>query len=137
MRGQYALGGLTTGYGFARRGAPNGGVLLGSEVSFVNLTRDLYWFGAYADGLYDFGAGEGRFSVGPEVGVAFFGLDGGYLAVVGPGGTQHGFTVRPLLTCGLASAYVRYGQVVTGTDDRFGEVGLLVKLPFFEQHPRD
>lgn len=64
---------------------------VGAEVSLVAF-NDGPWSGGYLDARYDFGAEEGRISVGPELGYAMFGLDAGVYRRIGPGPDQWGTT---------------------------------------------
>lgn len=109
------------------------GVVLGGEVSAAYLSvRDLMWWaGAYADVLYDFGTEATRFSVGPEVGLSVFGLDVGYLGVVDDqDGYASGLQVRGVVTIGFMAVYGRWGHVFGDVGEHdFGEVGLLIKAP--------
>lgn len=71
-------------------GSSRGGIL-GGEVSVAQMRHGL-WFGAYADALRDFGRKTSLASVGGEVGVAFFGVDAGYVRDFGAGAS--GYRVR-------------------------------------------
>src|SRR5690606_27318542 len=106
FEGTYGLSGIATGFSFAP-----GGYYIGGEVSIVRQFREFTWLGAYIDGVYDFGRDQSRFSVGPEFGWSAIGIDGGFLITHDSGGTRMGFTVRPLLTMGVVSAYVRASHV--------------------------
>jgi hypothetical protein len=87
------------------------------------------WLGLYADLLRDTGSDTTRMSVGPELGTALIGVDGGLLAEVG-GDTRWGVTVRPVLTVGLVSLYGRWGHFADDLrDPDFFEAGLLLKVP--------
>lgn len=108
-----------------------GGFTLGGEVSAVAATDSYLWYGAYVDGLYDFGASETRLSIGPEFGYLIFGVDGGYLLAASAEGQRHGVSVRPLLTFGLVAAYSRLGVLFGDRGDTFGEAGVLLKLPLW------
>src|SRR5262249_37935169 len=106
-----------------------GGFVLGGEASIVRF--DGAWMGAYTDALWDFGADEFRFSVGPEIGIAFLGVDLGYLGTVSGDEYHHGVAVRGLLTLSLVGFYARWGHQFA-RDERspdFGEVGALLKVP--------
>lgn len=123
FEGTYGLSGITTGFSFGP-----GGYYIGGEVSIVKQFREFTWLGAYIDGVYDFGRDQSRFSIGPEFGWSAIGIDGGFLITHDSGGTQMGFTVRPLLTMGVVSAYVRASHVFDpGTT--WLETGLLLKYP--------
>jgi hypothetical protein len=107
------------------------GALLGAEVSVVHLSDEkLIWLGGYVDGVYDTARSVGRFSVGPELGWTFFGIDGGLLAQVGGARVDPGVVVRPVVTIGWLGLYARYGHVFSGDAlEDFGDVGLLLKYP--------
>lgn len=126
LQGVYLMPGASVGARFA--GEDGAGLLLGGEVSLVSQNVNFFWFGAYVDGVYDFAAEGTRISLGPELGWSAFGLDAGYVFESGPGRQTHGVAVRPMLTIGLASLYVR-GVQQFGDSDRFVELGLLFKYP--------
>ena len=129
--GEYAPIGMNAGYGFGRAGAKDG-LLVGVEASYVRNLDNLVWYGAYSDGVYDRSAAEARLSLGPEFGWMFLGIDGGYLVAIGKERVEHGFTVRPMLTTGVVTLYARGGVLLTGAEDRFAEVGALVKWPLWK-----
>lgn len=129
FEGKYVLAGPTLGASLARDGQPAAAsFLLGGEVSAVRATPSLWWYGLYADGVYDWGGDEGRFSIGPEFGWLIFGLDAGYLWSTTARGGGHGLSLRPVVTMGLLGAYYRFGWIFADSD-RFGEAGVLLKLP--------
>jgi hypothetical protein len=102
---------------------------VGVEASLVHVeTPSLFWLGAYTDLLYDFGASSPRASLGPEMGVGAVGLDGGVLVEHAAGVTRYGFVLRPVLTLSWVALTGRIGWV-GASNDRFGEVGLLFKIP--------
>jgi hypothetical protein len=102
---------------------------LGAEVSAVNVS-DAFWVGAYVDAAHAFSLDETRLSLGPELGVRFLGLDGGYLASFGrEPSPQHGVTVRPMLTFGVVTAYFRSSWLLGAHADWLGELGVLLKVP--------
>jgi hypothetical protein len=83
-----------------------------------------------ADGVWDASSGALRFSTGPEIGLGPYGIDAGYLMRIDGGELRHGFTIRPIMTIGIASIAGRYGHVF-GADRgaHFGEVSVLLKFP--------
>lgn len=110
------------------------GVVLGAEASAARVAAawrvPTFWRGAYVDGLYDFGARRGRVGVGPEIGVAFLGLDAGFVAQLGDGALRPGFAVRPMLTVGLVTLYARFVDVPgDSVVNRTWELGALFKWP--------
>jgi hypothetical protein len=90
----------------------------------------ILWYGGYADGVGDASSGALRFSTGPEIGLGPYGIDAGYLMRIDGGELRHGFTIRPIMTIGIASIAGRYGHVF-GADRgaHFGEVSVLLKFP--------
>lgn len=127
----YVPVGVNVGYSLNRSLSPNNGGLLGLEASVVDFYEGR-WYGAYADAVVDFASDEVRCTLGPELGLAILGIDGGYLFTDSPQGTQHGFVVRPMFAFGWVTAYTRFGIVLTPPKDKFGEVGLLLKFPLWE-----
>jgi hypothetical protein len=109
------------------------GLALGPELSFAYQPEmGGFWVGGYVDAKYDFGSQEGRISAGPELGVAFFGVDGGLYRRVGSGPDQFGLQVRALLTMGVFALYGGYGATLAGAgaqSSNFFEVGLMAKYP--------
>jgi hypothetical protein len=108
------------------------GFLFGGEVSAVYHSHDPHplWAGGYVDVLRDFGAGSTRFSIGPEFGWAFVGIDAGYLGQIRKGVYHHGFVGRFMLSIGLVTAYARWGHLFDDPTERnFGEFGALLKFP--------
>ena len=113
---------------------------IGADVS-LPLTTGLAWAGPYTDVLYD---GDFRWTIGPEFGLLFFGVDGGYLLEQTESGTGSGYVIRPTLTFPIPirkergtravdgllvlTAYWRYGKNVRFDSD-YSEVGLLWKFP--------
>jgi hypothetical protein len=103
--------------------------VLGGELSFVNVS-DALWIGAYLDAGHAFSVDETRVSFGPELGIRFLGLDGGYVATFGADASpQHGIAVRPMLTFGIVTAYFRSSWLLGEHADWVGELGLLLKGP--------
>jgi hypothetical protein len=133
----FFLTGVTLGA--ALHDASDNGFLLGAEVSgglvFEKWTDESgkgtpIWFGGYLDALYDFGSDATRFSIGPEVGAWYLGLDGGLVRELEEPG-RYGFAIRPALTVGFASLFVRYTHFFESTpEDTHVEVGVLLKYPF-------
>lgn len=107
------------------------GLAVGAEASAVCLLGNLQWAGAMADVVYDVDARRARMSAGPEIGLLFFTLDGGFVVDVGDGSTGVGAVVRPMLSLGFVHAYARWGWLAgDAPDPRFREVGVLLKWPF-------
>jgi hypothetical protein len=126
--GWYSLVGANVGMSVLAR--QSNGAVLGAEASIVHLSRDVFWAGGYVDALHDTSWGAQRISIGPELGAAIFGIDGGYLMQIDHGSIEHGFVVRPLITFGVLALYGRYGHLFIGDGrDDFGELGLLLKYP--------
>lgn len=123
FEGTYALGGISTGVTFAPAG-----FVLGAELSLVRQTQEFAWFGAYVDGVYDFGRDQIRFSMGPELGWSAFGLDAGYLLALDDVGAHSGITARPLLSIGYVSAFGRVSHLFD-VGQTWLEAGLLLKYP--------
>ena len=116
--------------GVAGLGSTSKGAVLGAEASIVRVPKDFGgWFGAYADGGYITGRSAARFSAGPEVGRAVFGLDGGVLYVVDHGQNRVGFCLRPMLTIGFLSVYGRWDHLISGGGGNDGQLGVLLKYP--------
>jgi hypothetical protein len=130
--------GLNAGGVVHRDPVPTGSVI-GAEVSAVVATVDRVasipfdvgaWKGGYADVLWDTGSDRVRMSLGPEIGWAFFGLDGGPLLQIGGGAVHPGFATRVLVTLGFVSTYVRMGGVAGDHSAQpFTEFGALLKYP--------
>ena len=125
--------GINVGAGLHDNGAPTGAVF-GGEASAalvaVAWKVPTFWRGGYVDGLYDFGTKRARFSIGPEAGFAFLGIDGGFVVQTGDGAVRPGFAVRPLLTFGIVSAYARFVDIPGDpVVDQTWELGALVKWP--------
>jgi hypothetical protein len=100
----------------------------GLELSLVH-NDEFSWQGAYADVVRDFASERTRVSIGPEIGEAFLGIDGGYLLDTGKGVTRHGFCVRPMFSLGFVMIYGRLGQLFGSEHETLGEIGLLFKYP--------
>jgi hypothetical protein len=130
--------GLSTGYSLHDTG-PNG-ALLGPELSVVHITSGAIWYGGYADFVWDLGSDRQRLSIGPEFGLMFFGIDGGYVLEQGDK-LRHGVAIRPLLTIALISVGFRGVKVFGDGGETLGEISVLVKLPFpvaqTSEHYRD
>lgn len=125
----WTLVGANFGYAATLGNRGPAGVLLGGEISKAHLGRT-FWYGGYADALYDRDAARTRLSFGPEVGFGVVGLDGGPLVRIDEGGVRAGVTVRPVLSVGLVSAYVRFGWLPgDARQDTFVEAGVLLKVP--------
>src|SRR5690606_29484698 len=102
--------------------------LSGLEVSVVCLgcfDRGAEWVGGYADVVQT--QGKARISFGPEWGRGVFGVDGGLVFVSSSDQFSTGVVGRGVLTCGLATAYVRGGQTFGRAGLPFLEIGVLLK----------
>lgn len=86
------------------------------------------WAGVYGDVVRDFTRDATRISVGPEIGYAVFGIDGGYVhQTTGEG--RDGFVIRPVLTLGLLQGYFRFGHFADDLPGaNFQEFGILLKV---------
>ena len=132
----YLNPGLTVG-GSASLGDPSGsGWTLGLELSTVFFqkhpqsirnAKEAFYFGVYADGLYDSHREGPRLSVGPERGLTFLGLGGGHLVELRHHRAYHGAVVRFFASLGVLGVFVRYGALFGARD--FVEAGLLIKVP--------
>lgn len=130
LAGWYGKIGLETGAVFARE--RDASPLLGATATFVRMNDDLEWMGLQADLLADWNGDRdagARWSVGPEVGVALYGVDVGYFGERVDGETRHGVAVRAKLTVGLAAVYVRGAYALSSTEASSVDVGLQLKLP--------
>lgn len=101
----------------------------GAEASVFHLNRDFRWLGGYADVVWEPSSETGRLSIGPEIGMAVLGIDAGYLRELG-GAERHGFAVRPLLSLAIMTLGFRVGHFLGEGGGTYGELTLLVKLPF-------
>ncbi len=132
LEGWYGKLGLETGVAFGReRGAAP---LLGAVATFVRLNEHLEWYGLQGDLLVDWNGDRDagmRWSFGPELGVAIYGIDLSYFGERTDGETHHGFQARAKLTVGLAAVYVRGAHARGGEDESSLEVGLQLKLPVY------
>jgi hypothetical protein len=129
--------GVNVGGALHPNGVP-GGAIIGGEASLAHVswsnTRFVQypdsWEGGYVDMVYDHAAKRSRFTVGPEVGVLFVGIDGGFVGQFGGGAFHPGFAFRPLLTLGFLSIYGRFGWIPGDPEvNRFTEIGVLLKWP--------
>lgn len=107
------------------------GGYLGGELSLVHLDgQSLFWLGGYTDVLHDFLVDTTRATVGPEIGIGPFGLDGGLLLDLSRTGPRPGFALRPVLSLSWLSLTGRVGYLAApGGHEVFGEAGLLFKVP--------
>jgi len=132
LEGWYGKVGIESGVVFAReRGASP---ILGATATFVRVNEHLEWYGLQGDLLVDWNgdrAAGARWSLGPELGVAFYGIDLSYFGERTDGDTHHGFQARAKLTLGLVAVYFRGAYALSGEDESSLETGLQVKLPVF------
>lgn len=145
LEGWYGKLGLESGVVFGReRGAAP---LLGAAATLVRVNEHLEWYGLQGDVLVDWNGDRDaglRYSLGPELGVAIYGVDLGYFGERADGQTRHGLQARAKVTVGLAAVYVRAAYAagappaVTGdrapalSDEETSlEVGLQLKLPVY------
>ena len=104
----------------------------GSEPAILSMSGSPYWFGAYADVVRDFGSKTTRFTIGPEVGRSYVGVDGGLLVDVGDGdATHYGASARVVATLSAVAIYARAGFVLDSgaPESHFVELGVLLKVP--------
>ena len=106
------------------------GFVGGLEASFVHINRDLDWMGVYGDASYDTGIQRTRLTLGPEIGTAFLGVDGGFAMLLGGDKPYAGFVLRPMLTFSLVTIYGRFVDFPgEPTNTAWGELGVLIKIP--------
>jgi hypothetical protein len=107
------------------------GALLGAEASmaYFDSKGTPTWFGAFATAAYVTNANEERFSIGPEAGLAIFGIDGGFLDVVSQGQNLAGLTLRPMLTLSVVTLYARWDHTFASGGVDAAQFGLLLKFP--------
>lgn len=118
----YIKPGITVAGGWTHESGT--GFTLGGEVSFLFWHEGMYG-GLVVDGLYDWQRGGARLMVGPELGLGYFGIDGGYVRDFAAGGA-HGGAVRGFVSVGIAALYVRYTALVQAPD--VVDFGLMLKL---------
>lgn len=124
--GWQVLFGPTGGGSF---GSPGGGGFAGAELSVSRLNAGT-WFGAYVDGIYDFGQSAALVTAGPQLGYTLLGLDGGVAARFGDGGPEWGPQARLMISAGFFSLYGRYAYLLD-TDEHLGQAGVMFKLPLW------
>ena len=137
LEGWYGKLGVESGVVFARErdAAP----LLGGTATFVHSNNYNEWFGLQADLLADWNGARdagARWSVGPEAGVLFYGVDVSYFGERVDEQNRHGMQVRAKLTVGLAALYVRGAYTVTPVESSSIDVGLQLKLPVYMKRHR-
>ncbi len=128
----FFLAGLTGGGSF---GTPGGGGYVGGEMSLAWLKEGL-WGGFYGDAAYDFGHGAATFTLGPELGFAVFGLDGGVGLRLGrEDEPELGYQARGLITFGNFAIYGRYGLWPGSVDAKHvGQVGVTLKFALWNSY---
>jgi hypothetical protein len=103
----------------------------GVELNCGRLDPDsVAWLGGYVDAHWNFTDEQARFSIGPMVGWAMFGLDAGYLLAHDEYGARHGLAVRPFITFGYVAFYYRWASLFGRRGDSINDVGLLIEWPF-------
>lgn len=109
------------------------GAYLGVEASAVHFSNETrFWIGGFGDTLYDFSNDRTRFGFGPELGLGPVGIDGGFLGELTGSRRRVGFEVRPVLTLSVIALSGRIAHLVdAGSTETFGELGVVLKLPFF------
>jgi len=124
----FFMGGLTGGGSFGSAG----GGFAGGELSGVWLKEGL-WGGFYTDAAYDFGRGSTALTIGPELGYAVLGFDGGVGFRFGEEDeSELGYVGRGMVTLGNFALYGRYGFWPDSSDARhIGQVGVLLKMPLW------
>jgi hypothetical protein len=132
LEGYYGKLGVQTGYAFSReRGSsPHVGVV----GTFVHINEHLEWYGFQSDFTIDWNGDQkagGRWSFGPEAGVAIYGVDLSYFGQRVDDGFQHGMQIRAKLTVGVAAIYLRTSHALVGADETSFDVGLQLKKPVF------
>ncbi len=100
--------------------------MVGLELSGT-MTRGCNWFGLYADHYSNFDQ-KSKSSIGLELGLAFLGLDFGYMHYENDQESYNGVRIRPIISIGLISIYT--GVFFTTNSDHFFDSGILLKLPF-------
>jgi hypothetical protein len=125
FKGTYLMIGPNVGLGLSFKG-----FVFGGEVSVVRQTNEFSWYGAYVDAVHDFGQGQTRLSIGPEIGWSAFGLDAGYqLVTFSGGGLAHLLSLRPLISLGYATLFGRFTKRLDASRPIGSELGLLLKYP--------
>ena len=124
--------GLTTGASLSGKG--NGG-FVGLETSYVRAHKGT-WFGLYTDALYDFGQQASTITIGPELGILMFGIDGGLGVQIRPKEeTILGFQARTMLSLGFFSLFYRYGVWPEENTLRgVHQIGITLKSPIIRNH---
>ena len=108
------------------------GFMLGGELSVFYWLHPRIKFvpnytGLVVDALFDWKRDAMRMMIGPEIGWAPIGIDGGYLLDRTGGVTRHGGAVRLFLSMGIAAIFVRYGNIKGAPD--FVDWGMMIKIP--------
>jgi hypothetical protein len=126
----YLLAGVTTGGTLV---AHDRGGYVGGEASIVRLGRSSRFFGFYADGYQDVGAGRTYVTSGVEGGYKFVGVDAGLASRFGADRPEWGATGRLFVGIGVVSLYGRYAYFADSlgqSDEHVVQIGVLVKMPF-------
>jgi hypothetical protein len=137
--GPFVSGGLAVGLGVHDHFS--NGLVLGGELSagvgwFPQHDDEergqdfqMRWLGGYLDLLADRGSDTTRLTIGPELGIAPVGIDGGLLIDFGDT-RRYGFAIRPVVSLAFAAVYLRYERYLTdGPESHVVELGLLLKIP--------
>ena len=120
----FLFGGVGGGGSFHSAGT---GGFAGAELSTFRLKHSR-WFGAYADGQYDFQSRAFAASLGPKLGYKFLGLGSGLSAQFGEGGPIFGPHASLMLTVGVLTISGRYSYFPE-FEEQVVQVGMTIKLP--------
>ena len=116
------------GAGYSSYGGRPGGGYLGVEGSAgVFFESSCWWMGVYGD-FVRHSDPRSRWSVGPEIGHAFLGMDAGYVNYGDDLGNAAGFRARGHLTLGFVGLHLGGGRLSNGVGGFF-EAGVLLKFP--------
>ncbi|MBN1501797.1 MAG: hypothetical protein JW982_16685 [Spirochaetes bacterium] len=116
--------------------------MLGAEISMFNAvhsfnTFDIFFYGAYFDVIFDSDNKAVKYSIGPELGITPFGIDGGLVILNSEDKTEFGYSARVFFTLPPVGCchgfgppfilYYRYNSLSEFNDNH--EFGVLWKLP--------